>query len=290
MRKTLKMIAVLLTVTVATLPAVGQETLQIRGSDTMVNLIQRMAEVYIEKYPDKQVAVTGGGSGTGIAGLRNRTVDIADSSRDMKGREIIDARAKGVDPVRVVVCLDCITIVTNKANPVSKLTAEQLGGIFRGEIANWKDVGGEDKPITLYGRQSNSGTFVKFREEILKGDYADTMRRMNGNAQIIESVKSDKAGVGYVGVGHAKNEPELKVISIAASPGSEFIDPTKITSAEAETYAIVRTLNQYVNGKPEGDIKHFVEFELSPEGQKICEEMGFLPLNEKYTEENKQVM
>ena len=116
----------------------AEEMLQVRGSDTMVNLIQVMAESYMEKYPGKQVAVTGGGSGTGISGLRNRTVDIADASRDIKAREIIDSKAKGVDPVRTVMAIDCITIVVNESNPVEKLTTGQVGAIFKGDIANWK--------------------------------------------------------------------------------------------------------------------------------------------------------
>ncbi|MBF0252971.1 MAG: phosphate ABC transporter substrate-binding protein [Candidatus Omnitrophica bacterium] len=289
MRKYLKMGFIALMLITISANSKAEENLQIRGSDTMVNLIQRMAEVYMEKYPEKKVAVTGGGSGTGIAGLRNRTVDIANSSREMKGRELVDSKAKGVDPVLIVVGVDCITIVVNESNKVDKLTNAQLGAIFRGDIVNWKEVGGDDMPITLYGRQSNSGTFVQFREDVLKSDYSDEMRRMNGNSQIIESVKNDKSGIGYVGLGHAKHSTGSKVLKIATMEGEEYIDPTVLKTDEVKKYSIIRTLIQYTNGKPEGSTKDFIEFELSPEGQKVCEEMGFLPLNEEYAKQNEGI-
>ncbi|MBD3380226.1 MAG: phosphate ABC transporter substrate-binding protein PstS family protein [Candidatus Omnitrophica bacterium] len=266
----------------------AKEQLQVKGSDTMVNLIQRMSEVYMQKSPEKKVVVTGGGSGTGIAGLRNRTVDIADSSRQMRKREEIDLKAKGVDPVRIIIARDCVTIITHKDNKVDKLTTDQLGAVFRGDINNWKELGGEDMPITLYGRQSNSGTFFLFRQEVLKGDYSDKMRRMNGNAQIIESVKNDKSGVGYVGVGHAKTSSGLKVIAVAKEEGGEYLDPTRLSASEVDKYPISRQLNQFVNGKPEGTARDFIAFELSGEGQKICEEMGFFPVSEENMEHNRE--
>ncbi len=292
MTRNLKMTAVFLAITVMTAvpPSEANQQLQVRGSDTMVNLIQRMAEVYMQKNPEKNIVVTGGGSGTGIAGLRNRTVDIADSSREIRNREITDSRAKGVDPVHIIVARDCITIVVNKSNNADKLTVGQLGAIFRGDITNWKDVGGDDMPITLYGRQSNSGTFVLFREEVLKGDYSDKMRRMNGNAQIIETIKTDKTGIGYVGVGHAKNSSGLGVISVAKNEDAEYIDPTRISPDETDRYPIARRLNQYTNGKPAGESREFITFELSPEGQRICEEMGFFPVSKEDEERNRQML
>ncbi|MBD3425609.1 MAG: phosphate ABC transporter substrate-binding protein PstS family protein [Candidatus Omnitrophica bacterium] len=292
MIKNFKMMTAIIVMTAiaAVLSSEARQQLQVRGSDTMVNLIQRMSEVYMEKHPGNNVVVTGGGSGTGIAGLRNRTVDIADSSREIRRREIIDSRAKGVDPVRIIIARDCITIVANKNNNVDKLTTDQLGAIFRGDITNWKEVGGKDMPITLYGRQSNSGTFVLFREEVLKGDYSDEMRRMNGNAQIIESIKTDKTGIGYVGVGHAKNSSGIAVISVSGGENSEYIDPTQISASKADDYPIARKLNQYTNGAPSGDTKKFIMFELSPEGQKICEEMGFFPVSTEDKEHNEQML
>lgn len=290
MIKNFKVMMLFLALMAMVRPSEAENMLQVKGSDTMVNTIQRMSEVYMEKHPDRYLAVTGGGSGTGIAALRNRTVDIANSSRKMKVRERINLERKGVEPFRIVVGRDCVTIVVNKANKIDKLTGGQLGAIFRGEIKNWKDVGGEDIPITLYGRQSNSGTYELFRNNILQSDYSDKMRRMNGNGQIIEAVKSDVSGIGFVGRGHAKNSPDLKVIAIAENESSKYINPLEIDETEAEKYLIVRPLNQYVNGKPSGEILDFINFELSPEGQKIFEEMGFFPVSEKYKKQNAEML
>lgn len=272
----------------AVLPAGAQEMVQVKGSDTMVNLVQRLAEVYMQNNPGKKMAVTGGGSSTGIAGIMNGTTDIANASRDMKPKEVMDSRKKGIEPVRTVLALDCITVVVNSGNKVEKLTASQLGAIFRGEAKNWKDVGGEDMPITLYGRQSNSGTFVFFMDNILKGDYSDKMNRMNGNSQIVEALKADKSGIGYIGLGHAVKSPELARIKVALKEGGEYFDPFDPKTVSSGKYPIVRTLNQYTNGKPAGAAFDFMKFELSAEGQKIVEEMGFIAVPEEYEIYNEQ--
>ncbi|MCA9398180.1 MAG: PstS family phosphate ABC transporter substrate-binding protein, partial [Candidatus Omnitrophica bacterium] len=183
----------------------AQDMLQIKGSDTLINLVQRLAEVYMEKNPGKYIAVTGGGSGTGIAALINDKCDIANASRLMKEKEITMAQDNGVTANRVVIAMDGLSVITHQDNPVSELTVDQIGAIFRGDITNWSEVGGKDMPITLYGRQSNSGTFVFFQDYILKGDYSAKMNRMNGNAQIVEGIKNDPSGIGYVGVGYIKN-------------------------------------------------------------------------------------
>jgi phosphate transport system substrate-binding protein len=263
---------------------------QVRGSDTMVNLVQVLAENYSQKYPDRHVAVTGGGSGNGLAGLRNRTADIANSSREIRPREIIDMKGKGVEPVGLVVGKDCITIVVNEGNKVNKLTIGQLGDIFRGEIVNWKEVGGDDLPITLYGRQSNSGTFLVFRERVVKSDYSDRMNRMNGNSQIVEAVKNDVSGIGFVGLGHAEKATRLRIVDIAAEEGQEYISPTNRSDVESGRYLLARPIYQYTNGTPSGSIKDFIEFALSPEGQKIVDEMGFIPVTEEYQEQNRKIL
>lgn len=201
MVKLLKIFIGILILIMTPLKVKADDVLQIRGSDTMLNLIQKMAETYVKKNPAQNLAVTGGGSGVGISGLRNRTVDIADASREITKREIIDLESKGVQVNRIIIGRDCITIIVNRKNKVAKLTTDQVGAIFRGDITNWKDVGGNDMEITLYGRQSNSGTYFDLREFILKGEYSVKMRSMNGNSQIIESIKVDESGIGYVGRG-----------------------------------------------------------------------------------------
>lgn len=266
--------------------------IQIKGSDTEVNLVQRLAEVYMEKYPDVYIAVTGGGSGTGIAALINRKVDIANSSREMTQDEIKRAVKNGVNPVKWVIAMDGISIIVNAKNPVDRLTLEQISKIFSGKIKNWKEVGGKDIPISLYGRQSNSGTFIYFRNHIVKADYSDKMKRMNGNAQIVESIKRDIAGIGYVGVGYVVEEGKLtkgiKVLKVAKDEHSPAISPLNPENVEKGIYPIARPLYQYSNGHPTGKVLDFIKFELSKEGQKIVIDEGFYPVSPEYRKLNKQ--
>lgn len=262
--------------------AFAEEMVQIKGSDTLINLVQRLAEVYMEKYPEKYIAVTGGGSGTGIAAMINGKCDIANSSREMKGQEIENAKGNSVDPKGIIVAIDGLTVITNAGNPVKQLTMDQVGAIFRGDITNWKEVGGEDMEINLYGRQSNSGTFIFFQEDVLKGDYSPKMKMMNGNAQIVEALKTDPSGIGYVGVGYLKQAPDLGVVKIAAEPGKEYYDPRVFADVESGLYPIARPLYQYVNGLAKGTIKEFIQFELGEEGQAIVVEEGFFPPSEAH--------
>ncbi|MFC1855889.1 PstS family phosphate ABC transporter substrate-binding protein [Thermodesulfobacteriota bacterium] len=268
----------------------AQGMLQIKGSDTLVNIVQRLSEVYMEVHPEKFIAVTGGGSGTGIASLTNGKCDIANSSRDMKEKEVTQAKERGVDVQHVVIAMDGLSVITHPENPIKKLTIDELGKIFRGEVTNWKDIGGTDAPVTLYGRQSNSGTFVFFREAVLKGDYSQKMNRMNGNAQILEAVKKDKSGIGYVGVGYLKNATGLTVLSVAAKHGADYTSPLNNDDVVSGKYPIVRPLNQYLNGTPKGDVKAFIDFELSAEGQKIVAEEGFFPVTAEHIESNKKAL
>ena len=264
------------------------DMLQIKGSDTLINLVQRLSEVYMEKNPGKYIAVTGGGSGTGIAALINNKCDIANASRGMKPKEVDRAKSGGVNPKRVVVAMDGLSVIVNLNNPVTQLTMDQIGKIFRGEVTNWSEVGGSNVPITLYGRQSNSGTFVFFMDFVLKGDYSPTMRRMNGNAQIVEAIKSDVSGIGYVGVGYVKDASGLTVLRVASRAGATYASPLNSDDVKSGTYPIARPLNQYLNGSPTGEVRDFIEFELSEEGQKIVEEEGFFQLPQEYVEFNKK--
>ncbi|MBU2591315.1 MAG: PstS family phosphate ABC transporter substrate-binding protein [Nitrospinota bacterium] len=257
----------------------AQEMIQIKGSDTLINLVQKLSEVYMEKHPGEYIAITGGGSGTGIAALINGQCDIANASRDIKEKEVAQARERNVDPKSVVIAIDGLSVIVNKSNKTDKLTVGQIGQIFRGEIRNWKDVGGQDSPITLYGRQSNSGTYIFFMEEVLKGDYSNKMNHMNGNAQIVEGVKHDATGIGYVGVGYVKEVKGINILKVASAPNGYYSSPLNTQDVKSGKYPISRTLNQYVNGSPKGKVKAFIDFELSAEGQKIVEEEGFFPVS-----------
>jgi len=271
----------------------AQPMIQIKGSDSEVNLVQRLAEVFMQKNPGASIAVTGGGSGTGIAALINKKTDIANSSRDMKDKEIATAKKAGVTPFRVVFATDGICVILNPDNPVGKVTVGQLGKIYKGQIKNWKEVGGKDMPVSLYGRQSNSGTYMFFRESVLKGDYSRDMKSMNGNSQIVEAVKQDKAGIGYVAVGYAANKdgivkPGLKVLAVSRDGNSPAYTPLKMEAVMSGQYPISRPLNQYLNGKPSGNLLKFIQFELSAEGQKIVRDKGFFPVQEKWMQFNKK--
>ncbi len=267
-----------------------QSAIQIKGSDTEVNVVQHLAEVYMENS-DAKISVTGGGSGTGIAALINDEVDIANSSRDMKEAEIENAKNNDVNPVRFIIAMDGLTMVVNEENPVKELTVDEIGKIFKGEISNWNEVGGLDLPISLYGRQSNSGTYIFFRDNVLKGDYSQDMKRMNGNAQIVESLKTDQAGISYIGVGYAvdenNNEVEgLNIVNVAIDENSTAVSPLKAENVKNGSYPLARPLNQYTDGKPEGNILDFIKYELSEEGQQIVVEEGFYPVSPEFLKMN----
>ncbi len=262
----------------------------VKGSDTMLNLTQRLAEAFSAVRPDATVSITGGGSGVGINAITNREVDIANASRKIKSKEISSARANGVNPVEIVIALDGLSVIVNARNPVNQLTIEQIGAIYRGEITNWKQVGGPNKKIVLYGRQPNSGTFVFFREEVVKGEYTPAMRQMNGNAQIVEGVKADEGGIGYVGLGYIKGIEGIKPLAVAKKSGETYVSPTDEAKVRSGAYPLTRPLYQYTNGRPKGLVRDFILFELSPQGQKIVEEEGFVPVTQNYSERNSQIL
>ncbi len=288
-RKVLSTITAILVLAVSITSCGGKQKSQnsvlIKGSDTLLNLVQQLSEAYMKKNPKTEISVIGGGSGVGISALIEGETDIANASRQMKKEEIKRAEANGIEPVEFVIAIDGLAVIVNSNNPVNKLTTEQIAKVFKGEIKNWKDVGGNDEPITLYGRQPVSGTYVFFREHILKGDYAKNMRQMSGNAAIVEAVKSDKTGIGYVGIGYAKNAKGIKILSVS-SDGNTFVSPLEKEKVNEGLYPIARPLFQYTAGKPKGAVKKFIEFELSEEGQKIVEEVGFFRIGEKFKKLN----
>ncbi len=272
-----------------TLAAFGGEVV-VKGSDTLLNLVQRMAEEFGEVQGDITVSVTGGGSGVGINALLNGEIDIADASRLIKSKETYSARESGVNPVQIVIAIDGLSVIVSESNSVSQLTVEQIGAIYRGEIKKWSDVGGPDKPITLYGRQPSSGTFVFFRDEVVKGEYATVMRQMNGNSQIVEALKSDVTGIGYVGVGYLRDAVEVQAVAVRGEGGTEYVSPLDGEKVRAGLYPLTRPLNQYTNGNPKGEARTFIEFELSPAGQKVVEEEGFFPVTDEYQAANEAAL
>lgn len=260
----------------------GQNSLQIKGSDTMVNLGQAWAERYMEQNPDDFIAVTGGGSGTGIAALINGTCDIAMSSRQIKDKEIDLAKQKGNSPYEIIAALDGLAVVVNPKNPVSKLTIAQLSDIFTGKAANWKEAGGEDGKIVLLSREVNSGTHVYFKEHVLrkgnpegKEEFAPKALLLPSSQAIADEVSGNKGTIGYYGMGYIS--PKQKPVLVAKDERSEYIAPL-IDNVIKGTYPISRPLFLYTNGAPSGAVKKFIDFILSAEGQKVVLETDFVPV------------
>jgi phosphate transport system substrate-binding protein len=257
--------------------------LEVKGSDTLLQLVSNMAEAYSEQDSATRISVTGGGSGTGIASLINGEVGIADSSRSIKDSEVSLAKDQGIDIMEVRVARDMLSVITNEDNTIKQLSKDEIGQIYRGEITNWKDVGGEDNPITLYGRQSTSGTYAFFLEEVVEGEYSPTMRNLEGNQAILEAVRQDKTGIGYVGLGYIVDESGnqvegIHVLEVSDSPGSQAISP--LDKSTMDKYPISRPLFQYLANKPNPGtpLYDFIKFELSERGQEIVEETGFVKL------------
>jgi len=271
-----------------------KKMIQVKGSDTMINLVQILAEDYMTKNPKAApIAVLGGGSGTGITALINGTCDIADHSRDFSAKEFNQAWERGVKPRVFAIAVDGLSIIVNEKNPLTQMTMDQVGAIYRGDVKNWRAVGGPAMPISLYGRQSNSGTYTFLQEHVLKNkNYSPDVKEMNGNAQIIEGVMADTAAIGYVGVGYvidkATGKPMkgLKVLTISRDEKSPAASPMDKDAVDTGKYPIARALWQSTNGKPGPDVAAFLQFELGPEGQKIVEREGFYPIGAKYIEAN----
>lgn len=271
----------------------AQKMVQIKGSDTLVNLVQVLAEEFMAKNPRSPIAVLGGGSGTGIAGLINGTCDIANHSRPMKEKEKQQCEEKRIDYRTFIIAIDGLSVIVNKSNPINDMSMDKIGAIYRGEITNWKEVGGKDMPISLYGRQSNSGTYVFFQDQILgKQDYSADMKRMNGNAQIVEGIIQDRAGIGYVGVGYVvdsrtkKPRNDLKILNVAKNANSKAFSPLNRAAVDSGDYPIARPLFQTSASKPNGVVAEFLNFIFSAEGQKIVEAEGFFPIGKGIIDAN----
>lgn len=257
------------------------KTLQIKGSDTMVNLGQAWAEEFMRLHPEVSIAVTGGGSGTGIAAIISGTCDLAQSSRDITDEEKAKAEKSGSTVVETIVAYDGIAVVVHPSNPVSKLTLEQLGDIFTGKITNWKEVGGNDQPILVLSRERNSGTHVFFLEHVLrrgnaKGpeEFAASALMMPSSQAIVQEVRSGEGAISYIGLGYV-GEGE-KVVEVAKSAEGPFTIPSLETVQSGE-YPIARPLLFLTRGEPAGDVKSFTDFVLSAEGQEIVGLLDFVP-------------
>jgi phosphate transport system substrate-binding protein len=247
----------------------------VKGSDTLVILAQRWAEIYMKEHAETSIQVTGGGSGVGIAALINGTTDIANSSRPINSSEVEKLKARyNTLGVEIPCAKDGITIFLNESNKVQELTLKQLSDIYQAKVTNWKQVGGDDAPIKLYGRENSSGTYVYFKDEVIKADYASTCQTLPGTAAVVNAVKKDKYGIGYGGAAYAAGVKHCKVKKDAQSAG---VLPTAESIAKNE-YPITRYLYMYLKSRPTGDMKKYIDWILSPDGQKVVVEVGYFPV------------
>ncbi len=265
--------------------------IQVKGSDTIVNAAQMVSEEFMKEYPHVFVAITGGGSGVGIASLINRTCDVATASREMKPKEIELAVKHGVNPKEFTVAYDGVALIVNKANPIDKLTIEQLHKIFTGEATNWKEFeGGKDLGIVTLSREVSSGTHMYFKEEVVqlgkKGsteEFSDTTLLLTSSQAIVEEVAANEASIGYLGMGYVSERTKALLISkngIACPPNVENVKQKK--------YPLSRGLYFYTNGEPTGATKLFIDFAFSPKGQQQFSETGFVPVGESAIVEKNQ--
>lgn len=260
----------------------SKNSMQIKGSDTMVNLVQAWAEDFMEKNPDIFIAVTGGGSGTGIASLINGTCRIAMTSRSIKAKEIALAQKRGIAPFEIVAALDGLAVVVHPQNPVSRLTIDQLAQIFSGRITNWKDVGGQDRSIVVLSREVNSGTHVYFKEHVLrknkrdsKEEFAPTALLLSSSQAVADEVAANTDAIGYYGMGYISSKH--KTIAVALDEKAPYVDPT-VKNVMSQEYPISRPLYLYTNGEPQDAIKKFIDFAHSEQGQEIVLVNDFVPL------------
>jgi phosphate transport system substrate-binding protein len=262
----------------ATLTLAFQGSVSIKGSDTLLILNQRWAEAYGKSHPNASIAITGGGSSIGINAFINGVTDVAASSRSIRKSEIDKARSRGSISNEIPVALDGLAIIVNSSNSVDSLTMDELRRIYIGQIKNWSQVGGPNQAITVFSRDSNSGTYGFFQQNVLKNqNWGPGVRFMPSTSEEAREVARTPGGIAYGGVAYFKNNSKLKIIPIAAKKGSAPIAPTE-ENVRSKKYPIWRYLYYYTNGKPKGESAKFINFVLSTEGQKIAEEVGYYSL------------
>jgi phosphate transport system substrate-binding protein len=248
----------------------------LKGSDTMVILGQRWAERYMAAHPGQTVQVTGGGSGTGIAALINGTTDICQTSRPMKADETEQLTAKyGQAPVEIVVARDGLTVYVHESSPVNELTLSQVKAVYTGQIRNWKEIGGPDAPIIAYSRENNSGTYAYFKEHVLEdADFAADVQTLPGTAAVVNAVTQDANGMGYGGDAYAKG---VKMVALKRDEAAAAVMPSDATIADG-SYPLARPLYFYLRRAAAGELKAFIDYCLSAEGQAVVTEVGYFPV------------
>jgi phosphate transport system substrate-binding protein len=262
-------------------PSTSAQTIENKGSDTLVNLALAWAETYMGRCPEVRISVTGGGSGTGIAAMVNGTVDLANASRAMKPEEIEAAEDNGITPIEFTVARDAIAVVVHPSNPVDNLTLQQISDMYTGKITNWRQVGGDDRPVVLLSRESNSGTYVYFLENVIRlGDetsdllFSPDTLLMPSSEGISAEVRQNPNSIGYDGLGYVT--PDQKMIAVARDAAGPYVLPS-VATVNNGSYPVSRPLYMYTAGEPTGEAKEYLDWILS-DGQALVLELGFVPL------------
>lgn len=272
--KNFKSIAIAIVV-VATQICTAQKIV-VKGSDTVLPLAQKEAEMYMKANPSANITVVGGGSGVGLAAMVDGTTDIGMSSRKMKMNERMKLQEGGRAFREVIIANDALAVIVNPANKVTKLTREQLENIFTGKITNWKELGGDDLKIVAYARETSSGTYEFFKEHVMnKKNYSSSCLNMPATGAIVESVAKTKGAIGYVGIAYM--EKTVNVLAVSYDKGKTYVMPN-VTNAKNKSYPIVRPLYFYVSAKSEKTVKPFVDYILSSTGQEIVDKVGYVSI------------
>jgi phosphate transport system substrate-binding protein len=268
---------IILAVAWAAATVFGAEAQRIKGSDTMLPLSQKTAEEFMKANPAASVTVTGGGSGVGITALLEGTTDLAQLSRRIKFDERNRLKEKGKTVKEITAACDALAVVVHPSNKVTRLTREQLEGIFTGKIKNWKDIGGDDLAIIPYSRETSSGTYEFFRESVLRNrNYMSGIMSMPATGAIIQSISQTRGAIGYTGLAYLNRN--VKAIHVSYDRGQTYVEPT-VANARNGTYPIVRPLYYYYDAAKETDVKAFIDFALSARGQDIVSKTGFVGVN-----------
>ncbi len=249
-----------------------------KGSDTEVNLAVNLAEKFTEIDPSFNIAISGGGSGLGITSLLNGQADIANSSRPLSGEEVQQFKDKDIDLKTVIFAEDATAFIVHKDLPLNEVDLHTLGQILDGTIKNWNELTPVNMPINIYGRQSSSGTY-SFVKKKLKIEFSSAAKEMTGNAQIIEGVKADKSGVGYIGAGYVADDPEAKqgvrIVKIKETPTSVAYSPNDLQAIDNSQYFFQRPLYQFILASSWEKVKPFIDFERSEKGKQMIKEHGY---------------
>jgi len=244
--------------------------ISINGSTTVLPIAQKAAEAFMKEHPDVAISISGGGSGNGIKALIDKTTDIANSSRAIQPKEMDQAKEKGANPVEFIVAFDCIVPIVHPTNPLKNITLDQLKGLYKGDIKNWKEIGGEDKPVVIISRDTSSGTYEVWEEKVMKKERVFPGALLQAsNGAVVQAVSNNPNAIGYIGVGYG--DKSVKLLSVNSIVGS------KQTTLD-KTFPISRPLYMYTPVPAAGDVKNFLDFVISDKGQKLVEAEGFIPL------------